>query len=872
MAQKEYGIELFQDGRLTATRAIAENQTLTLGRGATDLPVQGSALVAGHYATLICHNGELFLEIHSKNASFRGNERLTEGKKHLLRHNEEIKIAGSNHTLRITEKQVFIRNLPPIPGQNSPPEPARHSFQSATTSPEPASAGNPPSEQPRAIKMRRRIQLSFTNRQGEGITDPARFPEILNQKGKVSIGRDPANDIVLSSLLVSRRHALIEKAQNGIYLRVLANSGVFVNGQRVDQTIQISERDYFTIGQFRFSLSGKVEDILESNEPAIVASGIQKTYNNGFIGLQTTDIRIPSREFVALMGPSGCGKSTLLKCLNGDSPPSAGTVTIRGLPLNTENYNLIKRSIGYVPQDDIVHRELTVDQTMYYAAKLRLADDVSEAEAGERINKVLTDLNINDSKIRQNKIGELSGGQRKRISIAVELLNDPSILFLDEPTSPLDPETIDDFLNCLRKLTEDGTTVVMVTHKPDDLNYVGQVIFLSKGGYLTYFGKVDKMYGYFDLKNDNIIPIYSKLSDVAEGKRWHYKWTKSTGNGAAIARPAPQTLRKPRTESWARQYFWLSRRYFNIKWNDKGNILLLLGQPVIIAALISFIFESLQIGVLFLMAITAVWFGISNAAKELVSELPIYKRERMYNLGIWAYIASKVTVLSVIALAQVILFVGILFFAYSSGGEHGVRLYNYFATIGFLFYLSVSATLLGLLLSSFVANTERLMTLVPISIIPQVMLAGIVARLDTVFKEVISYVTLGRWGTEGLARIQDAGARKMDNYFVAGDGDKELAGVMSHVPEIRKDSILKKTVDIETPAGRKAQEVEVPADIPTGKTIEEPCGALDLLEMYDKEKNLAWFDSYQDNLLAITILNGIMLLVLFWMIRKKDSI
>jgi ABC-type multidrug transport system ATPase subunit len=177
------------------------------------------------------------------------------------------------------------------------------------------------------------------------------------------------------------------------------------------------------------------------------------------------------------MGPSGCGKTTLLKVLNGETPSTEGRVLISGLDLD-ENYDYVKTLIGYVPQDDIIHRELTVDQTLYYAARLRMGQVDPELMAN-KIEQVLSALKIVDH--RSKPVSKISGGQRKRVSIAVEILTDPLILFLDEPTSPLDPQTIEEFLSILKDLSLNGTTVVMVTHKPEDLLYMDSVIFMAEG-------------------------------------------------------------------------------------------------------------------------------------------------------------------------------------------------------------------------------------------------------------------------------------------------------------------------------------------------------------------------------------------------------
>ncbi|MEM9991268.1 MAG: ATP-binding cassette domain-containing protein, partial [Bacteroidota bacterium] len=605
---------------------------------------------------------------------------------------------------------------------------------------------------------------------------------------------------------------------------------------------------------------------------------------------------IPARTFVALMGPSGCGKTTLLKCLNGDGLPSQGKVSIQGLELNKDNFNLLKRNIGYVPQDDIIHRALTVEDTMFFAAKLRLPDDTKDAEIKERIDAVLEDLNINDQVIRSTLVGELSGGQRKRVSIAVELLAEPSILFLDEPTSPLDPETIDDFLNCIKKLTEKGTTVIMVTHKPSDLEYVDQVIFLGTKGYINYFGSPNDIYTYFGQREKNVVKIYALLSKESEAKRGYHKLMGSNVS-QTNATLSNQELGHSVNENLFLQYFWLSKRYFQIKWNDKWNMMLLLAQPVIIAVLLAFIFNNLESGVLFLMAISAVWFGVSNAAKEIVGEKTIYRRERMFNLNIFTYLFSKITILSLIALAQVVIFVAILFIKYNIGDEQPVQFRSYASHTIFMFYLSLSATFLGLLLSAIFSNTEKVMTFIPIALIPQIMLAGVVAKIDTPMKELFSYATLGRWGTEMLCRIQDRATSQADYelwkkndddfermaettsdssgvYFLNENDEEILASVMAKKPEILSDA----------------------TSFSIGGSIEEPAEALETLDFYDKDEEeevptdedeestddeenleeedttLAWFNSLKLNLLIVSALNLGVFISLFLVLKRKDDI
>jgi ABC-type multidrug transport system ATPase subunit len=513
-----------------------------------------------------------------------------------------------------------------------------------------------------------------------------------------------------------------------------------------DQLIQANEVPALLKQKRRFN-TGKVP--VTSPNVAIEAIAISKVVGSQRVILQELSLTIEQGEFIALMGPSGCGKTTLLQCLNGVGPATDGTVKIHGLDL-IENYELLKRKIGYVPQKDIVHKELTVDQTLFYAAKLRLPDDTSEAFITQRIDDVLTSLKINRPDIRKTKVGALSGGQVKRVCIAVELLNDPTILFMDEPTSPLDPETIEEFLKCIRGLAKDrGTTIIMVTHKPDDLNYVDKVVFMGMKGYMLYHGDRRAILQHFG--KHSLIQIYSHFSsDENVNKLWYEKWNNQPLRHG-YKKQAP-SLKKTKTENPFRQWFWLSVRYLHLKVSNIKNFIFLLAQPLFVAIVLQMIYNQFELSILFLIAVSTIWFGVNNSATEIVEELPVYTRERMVTVGIIPYIASKLVVLLMIAFVQMSIFLSVLWFAFQNSHVQLVNLPDYLL---FTTLLSVSAILFGLLFSSALPDKSTVMTIIPLSLIPQIIFAGVVASIDNTLKLWGSYLWLGRWGTLGLAHIQD---------------------------------------------------------------------------------------------------------------------
>src|SRR6185369_2939837 len=200
------------------------------------------------------------------------------------------------------------------------------------------------------------------------------------------------------------------------------------------------------------------------------------------------------REFIGLMGSSGCGKSTLMDALNGLRPSTTGNVFVNDLDLY-QNFNALRRSIGYVPQRDILHDVLTVERTLHYAAKLRLPKGTSGDLRRNIVGEVIDTVGLNEQ--RHTPFGQLSGGQQKRLSLAIELITKPSFIFLDEPTSPLDPETTENMMMLFRRLADEGRIVVMVTHRFEKFELMHQVAILTKGGRLAFFGPPHEAMNYF---------------------------------------------------------------------------------------------------------------------------------------------------------------------------------------------------------------------------------------------------------------------------------------------------------------------------------------------------------------------------------------
>jgi len=568
---------------------------------------------------------------------------------------------------------------------------------------------------------------------------------LLEFKERVLIGRSPDSDLVVNDSMSSRRHAEIRRTPDGkILITDLGSSnGTFVDGHRISKPTPIAPGSRIMVGHHVLRWDGQARNL--SNEVAVIGHGVAFDYQPSKRALHPASIEIQSGAMTAIMGPSGCGKSTLLKILNGEMLPTEGRVEIFGLDLVEDN-EYLRTVIGYVPQDDIVHPELTVEQAIDFAARLRL-DGRSSEEISQRVEEVIADLKI--THIRGNRVSNISGGQRKRVCIAVELLSSPLMLFLDEPTSPLDPQVIEDFLGILKNLVSKGTTVVMVTHKPEDLAFMENVIFMAEGGHLAFAGPARSHLDHFGASRTT--EVYARLAGP-EGARHAEGYRQARPPGVSGTKAASVKLKLLQVNQ-ARQFFWLVMRFLTIKTNDKWNTAILLVQAPLVAGLICLIFQQIVAPVLFLTVISMVWFGTNNSAREIVGERSVFHRERMFNLRILPYYASKLLVLGILGFIQALLFVAVITAGYAIR-EANPGFTNPVGAVLWLTGVCLVGTTMGLLVSASMNNIEKVMSVVPLVLIPQIMLAGFIATISNGLVEALSFLMIARWANEGLTNIQ----------------------------------------------------------------------------------------------------------------------
>ena len=673
----------------------------------------------------------------------------------------------------------------------------------------------------------------------------------LLDKPVVRLGREGC-DLNLPSLQVSRQHAEIRRAGAGHEVLDLGSTnGTFVAGTRV-HSHRLKVGEVIQVGPFKLTYTGKSLDQLDQvGAMRVDARALTRVTPDGRVILDQVSLVIEPREFVALVGPSGAGKSTLLGALAGYRRAERGVLRVNGDDFYA-NYDCYRAVLGYVPQDDILHATLTVEDALTFTARLRLPADTTAAEISARIVRVLEEVEMSEH--RKQRIADLSGGERKRVSIASELLADPSLFFLDEPTSGLDPGLEKRMMYTLRYLADSGRTVVLVTHATANITQCDLVAFMAEGR-LVYYGPPSGALQMFGAVSGDFADIYTRLQGRASaelaaqgdlaaefavwqehnpGRRapptmaelWEirfrgseyfrlYVWERQQERGARLAtenlaigvqtigpgqfrfspadpRPLPEAPPPvPPPVSQRRQFRILAQRYLRLLFADRRNLIILLMQAPIIAVVILLAARANALQtptstngrlVLFLLSVIGVWFGVLNSVREVTKESKIYRRERLANLRIGAYLGSKVAVLAGLCLIQSLVLLAVLalrvdfspaFTALTPDGFvdliRAPPLGMWGASLLTVFLTALSGVGLGLLISTVVSSSDKAMSVVPLALIPQLVFAMALMPLPAALAPV-SYVTGARWGMEALASISHLlEPRDMTTCAVPGD-------------------------------------------------------------------------------------------------------
>jgi ABC transport system ATP-binding/permease protein len=661
----------------------------------------------------------------------------------------------------------------PRPQPGAPPQPMyqggggqRPPAYPSSPPPQPPPSRQPPSAPPPSLPPKPQLARSpskpetgnLATKMIQAILPGVGAPE--RPPGSATIGRANDNDIVIQDVLASRHHAFLVQSPLGTEIRDAHSvNGTFVNGVRVGSAV-LNEGDVITIGNVDLVLTDG--NLIRRTEAATRTGGLEVNGVHFKIdGKELLDnISLTARPgtLTAIIGGSGAGKTTLSRLIAGYTRPSAGSVTFEGHNIHAE-YATMRSRIGMVPQDDVVHRQLTVNQALGYAAELRLPPDTSKQERAQVVAQVLEELDL--TKHADTRVDKLSGGQRKRASVALELLTQPSLLLLDEPTSGLDPALDRQVMLMLRQLADAGRVVLVVTHSVSYLDVCDQILLIAPGGKTAFNGPPSQVGA--ALGTTNWADIFANVgADPDEANR---RFIERNGRRPSEA-PAPESpadLGEPVHTDLVRQFSTIARRQVRLVISDRGYSVFLAILPFLIGAL-SLTVKGPKPGlgpadplglaptqpqyIMVLLNIGAVFMGTALTIRDLIGERPIFRREQAVGLSTTAYLLAKVFIFFVFATVQAAIATFIVRLGKGAPTAHP----PFFDNSTFSLFVTVAGTcvasaILGLLLSAVAQSNEQIMPLLVVSIMSQLVLAGgMIPVTGRAGLNQLSWVTPGRWG------------------------------------------------------------------------------------------------------------------------------
>ncbi|GGK57097.1 putative ABC transporter, ATP-binding protein [Nocardia camponoti] len=654
---------------------------------------------------------------------------------------------------------------PPQPFQQRPPQ--QPQYVPTSQMPQQAQAQAPVDN----VNMTRRADSSMLPpvRKASSTEALARADRI--PPGGLNLGRTSDNQIVVNDPLASRRHARLIASSEGLVIEDLGSAnGTFVNGHR-QQRVVLRERDIVTIGNIDFvvdqgTLAHRQRPVAELG---LTVHGVGFTVEGNKQLLVDVNMQAGRGTLTALIGPSGAGKSTLSKLIAGNTQPSGGVVTFEGRNLHAE-YEALRSRIGMVPQDDVLHRQLTVRQALGFAAELRLPPDTTKADRKQVIDGVLEELSLTQH--ADTRVDRLSGGQRKRASVAMELLTGPSLLILDEPTSGLDPALDRQVMQMLRELADAGRVVIVVTHSVACLDMCDQVVLLAPGGKTAFAGHPGGVGA--ALGTTDWAEIFAKVAANPDQAFAAYRSRQAHIPPPPPAPPRTGNAGAPPQTSGFRQFTTLARRQVRLILADRGYLIFLVVLPFILGGLSLVVpgkngfaegpLEALADGsfarsggsetqqLLVVLILGACFMGATLSVRDLVGERSIFHRERAVGLLPSAYVLAKIAVFSVVAFAQAAILVGITLLGKKAPGAGAVISNGSVELYLTIALTAVCCVVFGLLMSALAKSNEQVMPMLVVMIMVQLVMAGgLIPVTDRVGLEQVSYLFPSRWGYAAAA-------------------------------------------------------------------------------------------------------------------------
>jgi ABC-type multidrug transport system ATPase subunit len=614
--------------------------------------------------------------------------------------------------------------------------------------------------------------------------------------GTLTIGRSPSVEITLDDPLVSGRHVDLVPAQGGF--RVIDRgslNGTFINGARVSEGMLQMGGILGVGGSFLQLVPGGLVPIdIAGGEGSLEASDLtvrveaspeerrrlkekgapdpsQKTI------LDDVTFNLPGRSLLAVIGPSGAGKSTLLRSLVGRPPANEGVVKFSGLDVY-EYEATMRNRIGMVPQDDVVHRTLSVRKALEFGAELRFDQSVGKADREQAVERVMTQLGLTEH--AGTRIDRLSGGQRKRVSVALEMLTQPDLLFLDEPTSGLDPSLDAEIMHLLATIAhgddakgQRGRTVVVITHNEVNLDQADKILILAPGGKNAFYGAPREVKPYFakamrylgrEVKDPDDLTyaqIYSFIKEDPDRSKQMFEGSSNHVRKRRVNIARPQQLERRSQQSTGRQISTLARRQIALMAADWKYLSFLLVMPVLFGVLTVAVGGELGLRtpgpaetitanamqILTILMVGLAFAGLSVSVRDLVGERHIYKRESAVGLRPDAYLVSKILVLGVFAVYQGIVASVLTLMLHDPPTEGSLLPSGSAEIVVAAVFLAFTCMVLGLLLSAVAQTSEQIMPLLVVAVMLQLVLSGGVLEVagQPVFEQ-LAWLMPARWG------------------------------------------------------------------------------------------------------------------------------
>lgn len=582
-----------------------------------------------------------------------------------------------------------------------------------------------------------------------------------------TIGRDFGNDVVLPDVLASGHHATLVTTPEGVRIQDADSAnGTFVNGQRV-QNAALKPSDIVTIGNVDFVFENG--NLVRRVEPADKTGGldvcdISLTIEGNRTLLERVSFSAKPASLTAVIGPSGSGKTSLLKVMAGGTRPDSGAVLFEGHDVHAE-YASMRTRIGMVPQEDVVHRQLSINQALGYAAELRMPPDTTKEDRQRVVAQVLQELELTPH--ADSRIEKLSGGQRKRASVALELLTGPSLLVLDEPTTGLDPALDQQVMKMLRQLADAGRVIVVVTHSLAYLDVCDQLLLLAPGGKTAFCGPPGELAS--AMGTTDWADIFTDISaDPAAAQRRFLEQAGRVDEPPTQSAPEQPAARMTQANLW-RQFSTLVRRQLRLLVADRGYFVFLALLPFLVGLLPLAVAGDAGFGkaefagaapneakqILVMMNFGAFFMGTALTVRTLVGERAIFRREQAVGLSTSAYLAAKIAVFGVIAVLQsavLVLVVTIGKGAPTGATALGSPTFELFVGIA---ATCVASAIVGLFVSALAQNSNQVLPMTVVTLMVQVVLAGGMIPVTDRVLDPLSWLTPARWGLAATASTAD---------------------------------------------------------------------------------------------------------------------